>query len=349
MGWLRSAAFVVLLTGVAAPAWAAELSPDAHAAKGAELVKKKKLGPALVEYEQAYAGSQDVKYLPTIAKLKVDLADYAGGARAYSEFLHRGGEPSLRGEVMNELQRLLAQTGRVSVQTSVEGAEIASGRTKLGTTPLPESVFLNPGTHVISATKAGYTRASKSVKVKADETVSVSLELKRDGSPLPAEAPKAPVPPVEKAPPPAAEAAPAPPPAEPAAAEVAPSPEAAPEPSAPEGASKSTKTLRVIGWSTAGALAAGAVVTTILTMGKVSDYQDKKETLGVTRGELESAQSGARTMAFLSVGLGVAALGVAGITLFATGSKGASPAPDGQRGGVNLRVAGPGLLFEGRF
>jgi hypothetical protein len=322
----------LMMVGLAS---AADVGAEAHATKGAELLKKKKHGLALLEYEAAYGVAQDPKYLPRIAGLKEDLGDHAGAARAFSEYLRRGAaaaDPKVRVEVMGELQRLLTHTGRVTLKCDVEGAEISEGDTKFGSTPMGEALILNPGAHVIAATKQGYEKATKRVTVKADETLSVTLEMKRDGTPLAAPPPK-----------PAAAPAPAPEPEPEKAVEAAPEPAPA---ASPEPSHGGNKTARWIGFSAAGALAAGAVVTGILAAGELSSYEDKKGTLGVSRSDLEDTQSGARTLTIASVGLGLAAVGVFTVTLLTTGSK---AAPDSQRGAMRVRFAGPGLVFEGRY
>jgi hypothetical protein len=292
---------------------------DSHAAKGAALLKKKKVAEALAEYEQAYAASQDPKHILIVAKLRTQTEDAAGAARAYSEYLKSSPDAQHRGEAMGELQRLLSGIGRVNVKCDQPGVSIAVDGAPMTSTPTLEPILVTPGPHTLTATKAGFATVTRSVTAKAEDTIAISIDMTTaSGSaarviapePVVAKPAPAPAPPPPVAPAPVATPAPAP-----AVANAEPAPPPATAPTTKPGGSS-----RWIGWTAAGALAAGAVVTGIVAAGEASAFDDKKQTLGVTRAELEDAQTGARTWALVSAGLGVAAVGVLTITLLTSKS-----------------------------
>jgi hypothetical protein len=218
---------------------------------------------------------------------------------------------------MGELQRLLSGIGRVNVKCDQPGVSIAVDGAPMTSTPTLEPILVTPGPHTLTATKAGFATVTRSVTAKAEDTIAISIDMTTaSGSAVPVIAPE----------PVVAKPAPAPTPPPP----LAPAPVAPPapavanaEPAPPATATTTTKpggSSRWIGWTAAGALAAGAVVTGIVAAGEASAFDDKKQTLGVTRAELEDAQTGARTWALVSAGLGVAAVGVLTITLLTSKS-----------------------------
>ena len=102
--------------------------------------------------------------------------------------------------------------------------------------------------------------------------------------------------------------------------------------------------MRWIGYGTAGALAVGAVVFGVVTAGKASTLSDDKNTYGVSRSELDDAQSSARLFAGITAGLAVGAIAVATVTFVTSRPRATSDTPH-----TALVFTGNGARLEGTF
>jgi hypothetical protein len=74
----------------------------------------------------------------------------------------------------------------------------------------------------------------------------------------------------------------------------------------------------VVPWIVTGALGGGAAVVGVLAVGARDQHQDKKATFGVTRAELESADTKARTLSYVTDGLLVGTVLFAGLSTYLT-------------------------------
>lgn len=71
-----------------------------------------------------------------------------------------------------------AKVGAVKLYVDVENAEVAVGQEVVGTAPLLDPVFLEPGAHTITVRRQGYEPASVAVELKAGQETERSVELK---------------------------------------------------------------------------------------------------------------------------------------------------------------------------
>lgn len=273
------------------------------------------------------------------AQIYAKLNDRSRATRAYQDFLRIAGTNASnkeRGEAVARIQDFSSEVGALLVKVRPQGARVLVDGEFVGTAPLTQTVPVAPGTHVVSLQGSN---VKKTVKVKSEESLVVELEgpavavAVAQPSPAVAAAP-APVPPAPAPP------APAPPPISPTTRpdlDVPPTenalgaddekPKRKPVEATPveEPASSPRENGRRssawMGWTAASALAAGAIVSGIVSNSAVGSYESKKETLGTTRDELESEQGRAKLFAGVSVGLGAAAVTVAAITFFTSRSK----------------------------
>ncbi|WP_437726448.1 PEGA domain-containing protein [Sorangium sp. So ce861] len=70
-----------------------------------------------------------------------------------------------------------AKVGAVRLSVNVEGAEVAVGQEVVGTAPLLDPVFFEPGTHTITVRRPGYEAADVTVELKAGQEIERSVEL----------------------------------------------------------------------------------------------------------------------------------------------------------------------------
>ncbi|AGP34862.1 hypothetical protein SCE1572_10255 [Sorangium cellulosum So0157-2] len=86
--------------------------------------------------------------------------------------------PDERAAALKTYAQARAKVGAVRLRVNVEDAEVRVGQEVIGTVPLQDPVFLEPGTHTISVRRQGYEPASVAVELKAGEEIERSVELK---------------------------------------------------------------------------------------------------------------------------------------------------------------------------
>ncbi|AUX30026.1 MULTISPECIES: PEGA domain-containing protein [Sorangium] len=86
--------------------------------------------------------------------------------------------PDERAAALKTYAQARAKVGAVRLHVDVEDAEVRVGQEVVGTVPLQDPVFLEPGTHTISVRRQGYEPASVAVELKAGEEIERSVELK---------------------------------------------------------------------------------------------------------------------------------------------------------------------------
>ncbi|WP_437319124.1 PEGA domain-containing protein [Sorangium sp. So ce385] len=86
--------------------------------------------------------------------------------------------PDERAAALKTYAQARAKVGAVRLRVDVEDAEVRVGPEVVGTVPLQDPVFLEPGAHTISVRRQGYEPASVAVELKAGEEIERSVELK---------------------------------------------------------------------------------------------------------------------------------------------------------------------------
>jgi hypothetical protein len=259
-----------------------------HFNRGVKFYKDADYRSALVEFQEAYRVAPNARILFNIGQTHDELQDFAGAVKAFRDYLAGGGATITkvrRAEVEKDLRRLEAHVATVEIAVSEAGADVvAEGdrRIDLGKSPLSAPALLNGGTWTIVASKAGFERVEEHLTAAGGDAKMVALKMTPAQEPGPAVVP---VPVVAVAPPP-----PAPPP---------------------------TRSLTPvwIGLALTGALAAGAGVTGVLTLGAKRDYDREVARLPGDAGAVASARTHARTLALFTDVLGGAAIASAVVTL----------------------------------
>ncbi len=256
---------------------------------------------ALKAFRQSYETQPDFHVLYNIGKVCTKLNDVPCATKAYEQYLKDGGsEISARKkkEVEAELKALAKAAGTtVTIKSSIKGADVQIDGVSVGKTPIDKPVIVKEGSHKIVLVQ-GNSPIEKTVKVANGTNETVELE------PPKKEEPAAPAP------------APAPPPPPPPAPE--PVKHEAPPPPPPKPVESSGSSFPIVPWAVTGALAAGTVVTGILTAGARSDYNDKREVYPITRDELESAHGKATNLFVVTSILGGLTAVSAGVAAYFT-------------------------------
>ncbi len=159
---------------------------DRHFGSGVTLYKEGKFTEALAEFERAYEIAPHPLVLYNIAGCHRELSRYGEAVRYYRRFLDEGKDVVSKTRLDNaqaELTDILARVARVTVQVTVDGAELSLDGEVLGTTPLEMPLVLPPGEHRLTARVPGHRDAVRVVKVASGD----ELEVELSPAPAPAE------------------------------------------------------------------------------------------------------------------------------------------------------------------
>jgi hypothetical protein len=302
---------------------------------GVELYKEGDFRAAIIEFKRAYEAAPNYRILYNLAQTELEVQDYAAALAAFKRYLEEGGREipkDRRAQVDAEIRKLERRVAKVTVRSSVDGAEVLVDDVVVGRTPLSGPLVVSAGRRRITVAKEGQQR-TRTLDVAGGDQAAVDLDLpKRE---------KDPPPPVVVAPPPAAER-PAPPP-----------PSAPPdEPPRREPARSHTAAYISLGATTA--LTAGAVVTGLMALSAKNDFTTRLQTQPGARTDIAYARSRTTTLALATDILGGVALAGAVVTVLLVTSGGGgdksvesrgiglalTPAAGGDAAGATLRVNG---------
>lgn len=268
---------------------AAKREAQARFRKGMELYDENDFRGALVEFERAYELAPNFRVLYNIAQVRYQLRDYAGALSAFKQYLADGAaqvDRRRRAEIDREIEKLQGRVAQMSIGASVDGAEILVDDVAVGASPLSGPVLVSAGRRKVTATKPGYSSATRIVDVAGADEVNVQLELV----------------PVAAKPAPRTLDAPAPKPVVTDAVTPPPARERVPW----------------IAWGASGALLVGASVTGVLALRASGELADDRATPNVGRDALDQAQAKTRNLSLATDILGGAALVVGGYAAWRT-------------------------------
>jgi hypothetical protein len=177
---------------VATPALAAEspAKPSAEAAtdaarasfqRGVELFHEGNFEAALAEFRKANETAPSYRILYNIAQTYFETHDYVNALKYYKQYLVDGDADvaaARKAAVEEIIQKLQTRIALVDISVNLDGAQVSVDDVALGTSPLDGPVPLNPGTRRVSATKAGFPAASRSITVAGSDRQSVTLTLR---------------------------------------------------------------------------------------------------------------------------------------------------------------------------
>jgi hypothetical protein len=121
----------------------------------------------------------------SLGQVEFKLAHYGSAARFMAfalEHVAPSEKPEFIQRLKNGLRELRLRVGAIRVAVNEPGAEIIVGDDVLGTSPLAQEVFLDPGKHVLIARKDGRI-AKADVLAKAGEAFDVTMTLPAEPAP----------------------------------------------------------------------------------------------------------------------------------------------------------------------
>jgi len=301
----------------AAPSTAAAAPPSAEVlkeageryARGLSLYGDGEFLLALVEFERAYQLSNNYKVLYNIGQVRIQLGRYAKAKEALEDYLKAGGSnlSAERTQAVNkDLATLAERTASLNIVTHEDGADISLDGKVIGTSPLTAPLIVDAGEHNLVLHKSGFYDSAQSVTLAGHDQVELTVELK----PIPV-ATQAKI--NDGRPPPAP--------------------------------AKHSNTAMWATWGATGALAVTAGVFGAYGISKANELESLRGQNGVTRSELDSAQSRAKTMLVIADVTAGLAVVTGGVALYLTLSR-PSEKPST---GVALGIAPNGLRLRGSF
>ncbi len=237
---------------------------------------------ALIEFERAYELVPNYRVLYNIGQVSVQLRQYARARQALEQYLSMGAdaiEPQRRAEVQADVQMLKSRTAYITIAVQQPGVTLWVDETPRGKTPLSGPLLVDAGQHKIELRKPGYRVAQRFVTLAGGEEQTLRFELQ--------------------------------------VLDVAPKTVERQTIVVRDTGVDARSTWVWLGVGATGVLAAGAVATGVLGLTEASNLEDLRNTPGASRQELDDAQSRARRMFIAADVLGLAALAMGGVTLFA--------------------------------
>ena len=119
--------------------------------EGADLYDRGNFTEALGRFQSAYAAFPSPKLWFNIGQAERDLGRHVEAMQAFEHFLTeaRDAPAGTLGEAHRSVNELRLKLGHITISCATHGALVSVDGTRVGTTPLPAPLWLNPGTHQI--------------------------------------------------------------------------------------------------------------------------------------------------------------------------------------------------------
>lgn len=300
-----------------------------------ELYREGSYEGALAEFWKAYEISPSYRVLYNIAQTQHALHDFVGARKSLMQYMAEGRieiPADRRAQVAEMLAKLEERIAQLQISTNVTGADIRVDGVSVGTSPLPEILPVNVGTHKVSAFKAGAPEAVRMVTVAGKESAKVELQI--DESIVTS---------AERAP------------------SVVSSSVRWTEKTKPRAASLTEKrqpsvapgrTGLIVSLSTTAALAVGTGVFGYLALNAQNDLKDQVNTYPNTKDKIEDARTRSKNYGYVTDALGVATIISGGMALyFALSHSGVSPKSKSGETSQPISVVPTvgGMVLQGSF
>jgi hypothetical protein len=153
-----------------------------HFSLGIKLHAEGDFGPALAQFQRAYALKPHFRVLYNIAQCHFELRDYVEARAALRRYLAEGGAGMLDEERRTRIEADLADMGRriaeVDVQSNVRGAVVYLDGRRIGTTPLSHAIEVSEGQRSLSIESSARGTKQRSILLVGGErqTIAVNFE-----------------------------------------------------------------------------------------------------------------------------------------------------------------------------
>jgi hypothetical protein len=159
-----------------------------HFSLGVKLYSDGDFGPALAQFQRAYALKPHFRVLYNIAQCKFELRDYVEARATLRRYLSEGGAAALDADRIARIEADLADLERriaqLDIRSNVRGAVVyVDGRT-VGTTPLSQAIEVSEGQRSLSVESSVRGTKQRSILLVGGErqTITVDFELVAPGA-----------------------------------------------------------------------------------------------------------------------------------------------------------------------
>lgn len=149
--------------------------------EGTQLFNRGAMAEALDRFKQAYAEYASPKLLFNIGLTSRSLGRSVEAMDALEKFLAEATDtpPEMISEAKRAVGELRGMLGNLTIKCSTPGAEVALDGRVIGFAPLPNSLWVMPGNHLIAAQHPGFDRATVTVEVNAGTVHTLTLTMQR--------------------------------------------------------------------------------------------------------------------------------------------------------------------------
>jgi PEGA domain len=153
-------------------------------AEGVKAYQKSRWTEAHAAFLAAWALSKHYTITGNLADCELKLGMYRDAAEHFSSYVREmakdaGSTPQERKDGDARFAQAKAKVGQVAVQVNVAGAEVYADGKPIGTAPLAEPIFLDPGPHAFEARHEGYASARATLTATAGTEQPATLTLTR--------------------------------------------------------------------------------------------------------------------------------------------------------------------------
>lgn len=149
--------------------------------EGTQFFNRGAMAEALDRFKQAYAEYASPKLLFNIGQASRNLGRSVEAMDALEKFLAEATDtpPEMILEAKRSVGELRGMLGNLSIKCSTPGAEVALDGRIIGFAPLPNALWVMPGSHLITAQHPGFDRATVTVDVNAGTVHTLTLTMQR--------------------------------------------------------------------------------------------------------------------------------------------------------------------------
>jgi tetratricopeptide (TPR) repeat protein len=161
--------------------------------EGAKLYDEGKYDQAYVAFVAAWALKKHPQIAGNLADCEMKLAKYRDAAEHYRFIAQNAAgdaKPEDRHRAEERLKEVQQKIAAVTIAVDITGASLLLDDVAIGTSPLPEAVFVDAGRHTFEARREGYVSAKQAIDAAVGTSPRVRLVLKPAASSAPPPVPE---------------------------------------------------------------------------------------------------------------------------------------------------------------
>jgi tetratricopeptide (TPR) repeat protein len=151
-----------------------------HFERGVELYRESSFDAALAEFERSNQLAPNPKILYNLAQVQAERHEYVAAVELLTKYLQSGGDDipaERRRAVAEDMEKLRQRTAELTIEVSVDGADLFVNDVAIGRSPWTKPVHVNAGTCRVRAEKAGYAAKTQTITVAGADRPRVQLQL----------------------------------------------------------------------------------------------------------------------------------------------------------------------------